>query len=319
MIRPSYCTPIDVLRRFDPNQTQQDLDRNTLFEDQDTERLRARIDGVGSDFDSRTGNPLRLTREGSPGTPATFEYSDNTYWKRQPSQIYLEHRNVLPFDPEQGDALQIRTGIDNWRDITHDRGDRWTANWRMGKLELYARVRGRKRHAMRRGRGDRFVRACYRHGALGGDQRAGGQTTIATALEGSTDGTDPTTPTTVDVADASRLPNGGGVLLVTADGVTTEYVRVGAVDAANDTVMIRSRGARATQAVAHESGATIHYCPLNVREAVAAQAARELVLFDDWADRAAAPDDVVDSGQKLDTWQTEFEETVAQYTEGGYA
>lgn len=321
MIRPPYALPFDVVRRFDPTQTHQDLERSSFLNDRDRDRIRSRIQGVEDDFESRTDTAFRLTRKGSVGAPGTYEYHSNKYWNRGSAKVYLDRRNIVPFDPSKGDRLELRTGIDRWRDITHQEGTRWTADYSMGKLQIFARTRNIRLSQIRRLNDNRFVRVCYRYGTLGGDQRSGGQTALSGSLAAlDQDGEVPVSET-VDVENAARLPSMGSTVLITGEKQDdAEYVDLASVDAMNDTVTLRTRGVRGTIPTAHESGATVHYCPMNVREAIAGKAAEQLVLFDDWADR------VTDEAQqgpsetsKLSSWSEEFENAVARYAEGGYA
>lgn len=311
MPRTNYAIPIDVVRRFDPSHTASELRNDMLLGDGsfgDEERLNARIEGVEADFEARTGTALRQVRVGTPGSPATYDHYDNKYWKQTPSAVYLDHRNILPFDSQQGDAIELRVGIDRWRDVTPDEGERWVADYKMGKLELYSRVRGQRGY--RNMRDQRFIRMTYRYGALGGDRNRGGETTLTDAFDAPGD---VTLPTTLSVDNAARLPPGTQTMLL--DG---EYVRASA-DPQADTVTIATRGERGSQEVAHDSGGVLHYCPVNVREAIAAQAARELVMFDGWADRMVDEEqDTAPPQTKLDGWESEYEQAVGRYTEGGY-
>ena len=313
MAQSPLCLPIDTVRRFDPQQTRDDLENNDFLGDPefgDSERFRARIEGIEDQFVTDTDTALRPTRVGSVGAPATYEHHDNKYWKHTPSTVYLDHRNIHPIDATQGDAIELRVGINQWRDITADEGERWVADYKMGKLELYSRVRGHRGY--RNIRDQRFVRLTYRHGALGGDRRYGGQTTLSASLDNRTD-----PPTTVDVENAARLPSSGGTMLV--GGFGGEYVRVGTVDPQANTIEIAAREQRGTTSTTHDAGAIVHYCPLNVREGIAAATARELVLFSDWADRMVDENENTLSQQaKLDEWKSEFESVVARYTEGKY-
>ncbi|MFB6189337.1 MAG: hypothetical protein ABEI57_05590, partial [Halapricum sp.] len=276
-----------------------------LIGHEDVDKVNARIEGVEAKFESETSNALREVRVGSVGEPATYEYYGNKYWKYSPATVYLDHRNILPIDPAQGDALEIRIGRDNWRDITGEEGQRWTANYRKGKLEIYSRLRQSTRY--RNINDDRFVRLTYRYGSLGGDRNSGGETTLAQSLATDVTGQ-------VDVANVSRLPASGGTMLLGG----AEYVSIETVDPQADTVTIRERGLRATQSVAFESGDTLHYCPMNVREGIAAKAARELVLYDDWTDELVEAGTVPQPQAKLDEWEQEWNQTVARYAEMDY-
>jgi hypothetical protein len=255
MPRTNYCLPIDVTRRFDPTITQDELDSNDYISVEDRETITARIEGVESDFEDHTGTALREVRVGSQGSPGTYERLEAKQSWRFPVQYSLGHDNVLPIDSAAGDQIEVRTSRDSWRDITDDEGSRWVlVDNRRGKLEFYSRLQHTIQFRVRPG--VTFIRLTYRYGGLGGSPLEGGQTTLASSLSGST------TTSILDVEDAARLPNEGGVMLLGGD----EYVRVTNVDTANDTVDIEKRGLRRTdESTSHSSGAVLHYCPMRVR------------------------------------------------------
>jgi len=303
MPRTSYCTHLDVLRKFDPKLEQSDLNNNDYIEHDDEEVITSRVEAVESDFETDTGHALRLQRVGSVGSPPTFESHTNKYWKYTPSQVYLEHRRVLPIDPSAGDKIELRTSKDTWKDITADEGSRWTADYRKGVLRIFSRLHPSR--SLRNIRDERFVRLTYRYGALGGDQNEGGQTALTNTLAKSATGT-------VKVDDASRLPANASILFI--DG--SEYVRVSDVDPSNDEITIDTRGLRLTQDAERTSGSAVHYCPMGVREAIAAKAARELVLYDDYVDQQRATD--IEGTGKIENWQNEYDRVVARYRSMDY-
>lgn len=99
-----------------------------------------------------------------------------------------------------------------------------------------------------------------------------------------------------------------------------EYVRVTNVDPANDTVDITSRGLRRTdETSSYSSGDVLHYCPMRVREAIAAKAAAELVRYDAFVDSLLDDNGDVSADRKLDDWEQEYQNTVARHSEWHYA
>jgi hypothetical protein len=305
MPRLWYATPLDMLRRFDPQLSQTALDNSGWIGFNDEETAIARLEGVQQDFE-RDARPFREVTTGHGS--GSYRYK-SAKGRGFPIHVYLDHFDVVPFDASAGDRIERRTGRDSWIDITNEEGSSWVADYRTGTITLYE-LPGRGHLPMLRRYRDRFIRLSYRHGAPGGRHDAGGQTTLAASLSGSQTGT-------YDVADAGRLPPGGGTMLLGG----TEYVSVDSVDTAADTVTIGRRGLRGTdESNGWESGDVLHYCPMNVREAVAAMAAREAVLFDDWTDQ------LVDTGggapqpqAKLDDWEREYDHAVARYSDnGGY-
>jgi len=293
MPRLNYAVPLDVLRRFDPTLTESDITGENYIGNEDEEIIKSRIEGVESSWDSEA-TPMRPLRIGSRGAPI----HESARGKGFPVNIYLDHANILPFDSSEGDFIERRNGRDDWVDITGRLGNAWTADFRKGVLRIY-RLPGAGAVPVLRDFRDRFVRLSYRIGA-GGEYERAGQTTLSEDITDSDTGT-------VTVADASRLPASGGTFLLGGE----EYAVVSSVDQGGDTVEIASRGKRRTSNVSHSSGDVIHYCPMDVREAVAAQTARELVMYDDFVDNIRNPN--IDPQTKLDEWQSEWEETVGDY------
>lgn len=298
--RPIYCHPVDVLRKFDPTLTESDLSNNDFIGNEDLAQVRARIDSVCSDFEDQTGHAFRRNRMGSPGATETYE-SQQVINTRPTAPLWasLDWRPVLPFDSASNDTLEIRTGKDSWDDVTDSAGSEFTLDHRTGRLKLYRILINR---IFWGADDDRFLRATYRYGALGGDQTEGGQTTL--------DGGIADSDTSVDVANAARLPNRGIVLIA-----NDEYARITDVDYSTDTLTL-SRGERVTSKASHSDGDVVHFCPENVRDSVAAEAARELLLYDDWTDQ------LVDTGngapqpqQKLDDWESTWEQALGKHTE----
>jgi len=302
-----YCHPIDVLRRFDPAISLADIQSGLgpISGIDSAADIHARIQAVSQEWDRETGTALRLRRAGSPGAPSTYEYHDA---RRQPTRfplrVELNNDAVLPLDPDAGDVLAVRVGRDDWRDLTDAAGSEWVLLSATGELKLFRRL---LRRAFFEAPDDRYLRASYRYGALGGDPDRGGQTALAGALDDST--------TTLTVADASRLPADGAVALLpdATDPAAGEYVRIVDVDAGTDELTV-VRAARGTDPVAHDSGTPVHYCPPDVRDAVAAQAAAALVNYDTGTQRSDADDLAISPGDKVDGWEAEWEQAKARYS-----
>jgi hypothetical protein len=301
MPRLNYALPVDVVRRFNPQITQENLQNwesdpeAALIGHEDYEKIVARLEGVESKWE-RKATPMRAVHVRSSDTPVYKSAKGAGF----PVHVYLGHRNVIPFDAAQGDFIERRTGRDTWTDITNEEGSSWVADYEMGRLTVFE-LPGRGHLPVLRRYRDRFVRLNYRIGA-GGDYARAGQTTLAAQLKtGST--------TTVSVSDASRLPREGGTMLV--DGA--EYVDVSSVDHDADEVSVATRGVRDTTDQDHSSEAVIHYCPMNVREAVAAKAAKELVQYDDWTAELVDNGRAVQAERKLDDWESEWMDALGEY------
>jgi hypothetical protein len=172
MARTIYALPVDVLRKFDPGLTQEDLDANALFGNEDTELVRSYIEAAERKFDSRTGHPFRETREGVSGEPRTYEKKDADFWKYQDgTKIWLDHYPAVPLNSAEGDALEIRTGRDNWRDVTDDEGTLHEDYWMEGTITSHAaQYRGTRRNAALQNN----IRTRHRYGAFGGHLDEGG-------------------------------------------------------------------------------------------------------------------------------------------------
>jgi len=297
MPRLHYALPMDVVRKFDPTMQQSDLANNEFIGHDDEEIITARLEGVESKWD-REATPMRPVRVGGGDAP---KYK-SAKGKGFPVHVYLDHQNVLPFDPAQGDRIERRTGRESWVDITNEEGSSWVADYDMGKLTVYE-LPGYGNMPVLRNFRERFLRVSYRLGT-GGDYDSAGQTTLTETLAaGDT--------STVGVDDASRLPETGGMMLVGG----TEYVDVASVDQGADEISIRTvgRGKRVSEDVEHAAGTVVHYCPMDVREAIAAKAARELVIYDDYTDWMVDGSEAFDRRQKIKEWDIEWSEAVSGY------
>lgn len=301
MARTTYALPVDVLRRFDPTLTQSDLESDRLFDNEDEETILSRIEAVERKFDTETGHPFREVRIGTPDEPFSYEQHDADFRKYQGGvRVWLNSYPVVPLDSEAGDTLELRTGTDSWRDITDLEGDLYEANWREGTLTVYAhRYAGRWHHAALR----KNVRITYRVGAFGGDIDEGGQTELA---EDVTDADE----TELEVKDARRLPARG---ILNLGG--REYVHLTDRDIESDTITV-TRGVRHTSAADDlEEGDLVHYCPENIRDAIAAKAARDLIKVDHIGDNLPTPEDDFTFSDWLEDLEAEWEQAKAENAE----
>lgn len=291
-LRPPYALPSDVLRLFDA--------QDSSLTSTQTDLIRDAIDDVSSDFEVDTGHAFRLTRVGRSGTPSTYEFQGiEGSHRRPPVDVLLDHRQVHPFDSTEDDVLEFRDGRDSWQDITDDAGDEFTLYFESGKIRVY---RWLINHIFWDARDDRYLRASYRYGALGGSQKEGGQTTL--------DGSITDSDTSITVADAGRLPQSGTLLIY---GDNAEYVDLEAVDLSTNTLTV-SRGERSTDAASHDDGDTVHYAPEGFRKAVAAEAAVENQLYELWADRNNDTGEGVSSSDRIDYWREKYRKYKRKYS-----
>lgn len=296
-----YCHPVDPMRRVDPTLSMSDLDSNDYIGEDDVEKVQARIEGVTDDFEQKTGHAFRETRVGSPGTDATYEAHGVSFQRyRTGVKVWLQHRDVVPFDRSKGDRLLVRTSRKNWKDLTNDQGTRWNANWEDGWIRIHSGYRYPTR--WNRELRDHNVRVCYRYGALGGARERGGQAALSSDAG--------TSVSTISIDDASRLPPRG---LVLVSG--SEYVRYSSLDYDANEITDAERGVRATAQASHSSGATVHYVPPSVREAVAARTAVEMVQYDDWVDRLVETGEGVRPSDKIESWEKEYEQALGRHSE----
>lgn len=299
MARPMYCHPADVLRRFDPTLSVADLEDDAFIGNGDYQKVVARVEQAGEEFETATGHAFRETRVGSRGVPQTYEQHGvdrQTY--RSGIKVFLDHRHVLPIDASEGDAVEVRTGRDNWRDITDREGQRWTANYVDGWLRVHTRFNSSVRwHKDLR---ENNFRITYRYGALGGDDARGGETALSE---------DAGESGALVVSEPARLPRRATVLVD-----NDEYVRYGGVDHETGELLDVSRGRRSTDPSSHDAGAVVHYCPMSVRGAVADYAAAELVRYDDFVDQIGQGDGVKPSS-KIEDWEGSFEAAKAKHSE----
>ena len=308
MPRTRYATPEDVVRRAlggtvgrkGEDNVADALDNNAILEtEDDREVIQARLEAAESQWD-REATPMRAVPVGSTAAPKYFDAKGSPW----PLNIYLDHRNVHPLDPEMGDFIETRTARDSYSDITSREGSAWTADYDDGIITVYRLPGAGQLPAIQRVR-DKFVRISYHLGA-GGDFASAGETTLATGVDDSETGT-------VDVAHADRLPRSGETMLLGG----SEYVYVSAVDHEADSVTITQRGTRLTQKTSHDAGAALHFCPLDVRDAIAAMGAAEVANTEDYSEAMFDGED--SRSQKMDDWESEYDRAVNRYSDqAGY-
>jgi len=307
-MRPTLALPIDVLRKFDPQVTEDTL-RNPpdgkgafLGRDDDWEPIVARIEGVESRVERETGQPHRKRTKGVPGNDESWVVPNRTDLQ-QTSPYPRIYVNLPDKHIRAVTEVQVRARFQFDSGPTVVEPDNYDLNHTDGTLNI-------RRSWIPSGFWDHIehagynVRLKYEYGALGGATDRAGQTETTETTESIAEGD---SSPTVDVDSGGRLPPSGTMLL------GEEYVRA-TVDGETDTVTLEDRGLRGTTIKSHDSGTGLHYCPIHVREAVAALAAIELVAFVDKIDEAVG--DQFDPSQKRDTWQHEWDSLIE--TSGGF-
>lgn len=285
-----YCAIVDVERKLDTTV------RNTT-------EARRKIDAASQRWDQTTGRPMRQLRVGTAGAPATYESHnvDRPSGRALPLKVDLNHSHIVPIDADE-DVIEVRVGRDEWRDVTDERGDEWVIDNDRGQLRLFRFLISRLRFE---DPSERAVRLSYRYGALGGDRNRGGQTALTSSV------TD--TDTTLAVDSVVGLPTPGAVVAIGEPGGTLEYARVTDIDGSANELTV-ARGVDQTDADSHDAGAIVHYVPLDVREAVAAKAAVDL-LTDDEAQIGVADDaETTDRGEKRDQYNEEWRRAARNYS-----
>jgi hypothetical protein len=270
--RTSYCTLLDALRVFDPNLDTADIESDEYLSANTLETVQSQLEGVIDTFESDTNAAFRETAYGQTGVRGSYHRLSkseliNEESRSRPTRFYLRP-NLVPFDPDAGDELLIRTGPDSFDDITPDT-TRYTVDWRRGEVELFDAF---DRTFLRKRIGSVYrsspVLVRYRYGAGGHRRGDAGETATAAQV-------DDTEGATVGIEDANRLPpNLDRPVLIGQ----REYARID-IDRSNDEITLTDRGLRGTNAVSHASGSQVHYCPMDIRQAVAYRTAEAL---NDW-------------------------------------
>ncbi|EMA17185.1 hypothetical protein [Haloarcula amylolytica] len=154
-----YAPTDDVLRALD-------LDPNTVQDSLKT-RAKSRVASATQKWINRTNRPFHPKRVGDPSEPRTWEVydvQDAVSW--HPATISLDNANPLPIDPAQGDVIEVRTGRDEWENITDQEGEAFTLDYRRRRLRVFER---RFTNTPWDDPNTRFCRLTYRHGPLGED------------------------------------------------------------------------------------------------------------------------------------------------------
>lgn len=297
-MRTFYAHPVDVIRKYNPQISLQNLQDDDVIQNNDIETITSHIEEAESEFESLTRNPFRLVRRGTPGRPTSYEaHEADLYRTNAGVKFWLDKSDVEPLDSTKNDELQLRTGRDAWTTITDEEGSRWDADFTKGWIRIYARYR---RSFYRPGLRDKMMRITYRHGAPGDSRNKAAQTELTSPVAMG--------DTTFDVESAGRLIRPPFIAFIGGD----EYVEVTDRDLANDTITV-SREARNTRETSHDSGATVHYCPLDVRSAVAAKVAVDFVSHEGWISELAEGRGL-DSRERVDKWEQTWEQALNKYS-----
>lgn len=289
-----YCSADDVQRKLDLTSSSVSADER--------ERFATRAAVASQRWDSETRSPLRTVRVGAVNSPETWEYHDAHGVRRGPPvEINLSHSEINPIDASTGDTIEVRTGRDNWEEVTTEEGDEFSLVYRNGQLKLYRFLLNQLRFEDQQ---ERLVRLTYRYGGLGGGRDKGATTALSASASATT--------TSLSVDDAARLPPAPAVVMLGESADAAEYVRVTDIDRATDTLTV-SRAVRQTTPLSHNSGAIVQYTPADVREGVAAKAAELLTLDDDA--RLSIPDEgqLTSRTTRADRFRDEWEKTTARY------
>lgn len=309
-----YCLVEDVFDLHDLGFDLSELGTNTQYSREDVEAL---IETASDAFDRERGGAFRLQDTGNPVLPDNWEDHEwHIPFSHDPTDervgnLDLDYTQVRPLDPDEGDGIELKRF---YRDEYEGALDsyRWEfASNAEGKLRILPTLwrnhnRGRRQPegVTSSMTGDVLIfRVRYRYGALGGSQRAGGQTDISESL-------DETTTGTVSTEKPKFLPTGENTMLLGE----SEYVRV---DVSYDTgteslsVEILERGARHNRSATHNQGATLHYCPFDVRGAVAAYVAAELYDQQEFIDALAEVGGNIDFESRIDRLMEKFRSVVS--------
>lgn len=295
------CLPIDVVRKYNPQvkqdqiqgpyNTEADARASVLGSEDDYELILSEIESTESILQNRLGHSYKMRSAGNPGNKRTWvtprkiirqtkSFAFPRFWVNWP------HENIMPYDESKDDQFEIRTGngSDDWDkldedDFTLDEEDGTMIVKRYRPLSEYYDHPGNS------------IRGCYRHGALGANDTMAGQTTVSEAVQTGTG--------TFTLEDAGHLPRFPQTFQI--DG---EYVR-GEVDHANGEIELTARGRQGTTDTEHDSGSTIHYCPMDVRSAVASKVAIWLANSSVKVDQIAG--EGIDPESRMKTWKGEWE------------
>lgn len=306
--RSNLATIVDVLRIFDPRLDAAELDDDIgeYLGPETLEKVQSELEAAESALESETNTVFRLATYGQAGERGTYHWISkdeliNDESNSRPTRFYLRP-NLIPFDPDEGDELAYRTGTDSFTTIPESQ---YMVNWRTGEVELFD-VFGTSALSKRVNRPYQAspIVARYRYGAGGHRTRDPGQTEL-TATVDDTDGA------TVEVENTDRLPPNTTEPVLLGH---SEYARID-VDRSAGTITLTSRGLRGTDAQEHGEGAVVHYCPMDIRDAVAGKAAASLNDWDFAVERISGRVDYGDIQTRIERAEEMYNTVVTRYRE----
>jgi len=306
--RSQMAVITDVLRVFDPR-----LDAAELADDigeylgpETLEKVQTELEVAESALEAETNTTFRLATYGQAGERGTYHWIPKTDLINEeshsrPTRFYLRP-NLIPFDPDEGDELAYRTGTDSFTPIPESQ---YMVNWRTGEVELFD-VFGSSYFSKRVNRPYQAspIVARYRYGAGGHRTRDPGQTELTATV-------DDTAGATVEVDNTDRLPPNTNEPVLIGQ---SEYALID-VDRSAGTITLTSRGLRGTDAQSHGEGDTVHYCPLDIRKAVASKASIQLNDWDWFVERISQRLDVGDLGTRIERAEQTYNQVVKNYRE----
>ena len=167
------------------------------------DRARKRAASATEKWINRTGRAFHPVRVGDPDEPRSWEVHDvQDAMSWSPARVIVDHARPLPLDPAEGDAIEIRSGRDQWEDVTDEEGDAWAMDYRRRRLRVFERRLGITRYD---DPNTSFVRLSYRYGPLGEDVTISDSGVVESA------------PPDVSEAVAAKAAS---MLALTDDGVT---------------------------------------------------------------------------------------------------
>ncbi|MYL67790.1 hypothetical protein [Halorubrum distributum] len=154
-----YATADEVLLALDP-----DTDPTTV-PDHTRERAIKRAASATEKWINRTGRAFHPVRVGAADEPRSWEVHDvQDAMSWHPVSVTVDNARPLPLDPAEGDAIEIRSGRNQWDDVTDEEGDAWVIDYRRRRLRVFER---RLAITPRDDPNTSFVRLTYRYGPLG--------------------------------------------------------------------------------------------------------------------------------------------------------
>lgn len=283
---PYLCLPIDVVRLYNPQVTQDDIKgvpsnqaeaSAQIIGNDDYQQILSQIEAAESELSDRHNRPYKLEYARKETPNDYLQISNN----RAFPQLWVElpHNNIVSID-----TIEIRTGLknDDWETLDtndyvldHEDGTLTIHQFRWFS-DLYDHP-------------GKAVRVSYTHGALGRKESQGGQTKV-TESTGTGTGT-------WNLEDGGHLPEFPQTFQI--DG---EYVRG---EVSGDTLEVTERGVHGTTASDHSSGEYVHYSPMTVRNGVAAKVAMWLanssIKLDEVAGESMSPQD------RMEQWNQQWE------------